>query len=111
MGCTGEPSSLTAFSQTSKSRPDTTVFTGQPTVPDLRGRTSGHSPDARHETTDLKAQDSRRICARDATGRLETRWAPSIADDYPPCVGRGQRHHWRRHETAQTVVVLLITQR
>ena len=52
-----------------------------------------------------------RICARDATGRVETWETQRTRHERPPSVRRGQRGDQRPRETPETHVVWLITQR
>jgi hypothetical protein len=52
-----------------------------------------------------------RICAQDATGRVETGETQRTRHERPPSVRQGQRGNQRPRETAETDVVWLITPR
>ena len=52
-----------------------------------------------------------RICARDVAGQAETGETQKAWGDFMPQVCRGQRGDQRPHETPETRVVWLITQR
>jgi hypothetical protein len=52
-----------------------------------------------------------RICARDAAGHAETGETQKARYDFMPQICRGQRGERRPTETAETRVVVLITQR
>jgi len=63
------------------------------------------------EKSQVSTSSCKRICKRDLARRPETRWTHQVNGDHPQPVDRGQHHPRRRPETAETYVVLLITQR
>ena len=74
-----------------------------------RSRAPGRAPSG--EKAQVRGRICARICARDGPQHVETGETPRVTDERPQVIGRGQRHYRRRAETAETPVVLLITQR
>jgi hypothetical protein len=91
-----------------------TTATAQGSAAIERTGRGGTRPQGRSEKR-AKPQASsgicKRICKRDSAARPETGETPRADGDGAEPIVRGQRHHRRRPETAETYVVLLITQR
>jgi hypothetical protein len=72
---------------------------------------ASHSLPTGHENPQVSGCICARICARDETGRVETRQTQQVGRNRPSRFGRGQRRDQRRAETPETPVVLLRYQR